>query len=123
MSKPFLAALLLCALPAAAAAQPARSIADCERIKNDLAYNQCLASFGPRVGARAPRMQAGEDPEASVARAQGGSRQTMRGRRGRKAAAFDIVTGRQGEVRRGGVTRGKSYRARGDRKRGYARRR
>ncbi|MBB3902643.1 hypothetical protein GGR33_002138 [Methylobacterium brachythecii] len=24
-----------------------RSMADCERLKNDLAYNQCLAMFGP----------------------------------------------------------------------------
>lgn len=24
-----------------------RSVSECERLKNDLAYNQCLASFGP----------------------------------------------------------------------------
>lgn len=35
-------------LPGPASAQGApRSMAECERLKNDLAYNQCLAMFGP----------------------------------------------------------------------------
>lgn len=35
-------------LSGAARAQGApRSMAECERLKNDLAYNQCLAMFGP----------------------------------------------------------------------------
>ena len=34
--------------PSLAAAQGApRSVGECERLKNDLAYNQCLAMFGP----------------------------------------------------------------------------
>lgn len=38
--------LLALAGPAAAQGTP-RSIGECERLKNDLAYNQCLAMFGP----------------------------------------------------------------------------
>jgi hypothetical protein len=38
--------LLLAPLPALAQGTP-RSIGECERLKNDLAYNQCLAMFGP----------------------------------------------------------------------------
>lgn len=37
---------LLVPLPALAQGTP-RSISECERLKNDLAYNQCLAMFGP----------------------------------------------------------------------------
>ena len=45
---PLLAAGLLmsAAVPATAQGAP-RSMAECERLKNDLAYNQCLAMFGP----------------------------------------------------------------------------
>ena len=43
-----LVAFALCLVPCAALAQGTpRSIGDCERLKNDLAYNQCLAMFGP----------------------------------------------------------------------------
>jgi hypothetical protein len=36
---------------AAASAQAApKNIDDCEKIKEPMAYNQCLASFGPAVG-------------------------------------------------------------------------
>lgn len=38
--------VLLAPLPALAQGTP-RSISECERLKNDLAYNQCLAMFGP----------------------------------------------------------------------------
>ncbi|QGY02893.1 hypothetical protein MMSR116_14135 [Methylobacterium mesophilicum SR1.6/6] len=38
--------VLLAPLPAPAQGTP-RSIGECERLKNDLAYNQCLAMFGP----------------------------------------------------------------------------
>jgi hypothetical protein len=41
-----------------ACATPA-SVSDCERIQNALAYNECLASFGPKVGERRPRVAAG----------------------------------------------------------------
>ena len=39
-------AALLAASPVLAQGVP-RSIGECERLKNDLAYNQCLAMFGP----------------------------------------------------------------------------
>jgi hypothetical protein len=43
-----LVASILCLVPFAALAQVTpRSIGECERLKNDLAYNQCLAMFGP----------------------------------------------------------------------------
>lgn len=35
-------------LPALAQGTP-RSVSECERLKNDLAYNQCLAMFGPEA--------------------------------------------------------------------------
>lgn len=38
--------VLLAPVPALAQGTP-RSIGECERLKNDLAYNQCLAMFGP----------------------------------------------------------------------------
>ncbi len=39
---------LLSLLASAACAQATpRSVGECERLKNDLAYNQCLAMFGP----------------------------------------------------------------------------
>lgn len=42
------AAGLLSLLASAACAQGTpRSVGECERLKNDLAYNQCLAMFGP----------------------------------------------------------------------------
>lgn len=40
--------LVVCA-PAAALATP-RSAADCASIENPFAYNECLASFGPKAG-------------------------------------------------------------------------
>ena len=55
----YLVALLLLAWPLAAAAEP-QSIADCEKIKGDLAYNQCLASFGPPARSGAARSSAGK---------------------------------------------------------------
>ncbi|MCJ2142747.1 hypothetical protein [Methylobacterium sp. E-066] len=43
-----LAALAVLLAPCSALAQGTpRSIGECERLKNDLAYNQCLAMFGP----------------------------------------------------------------------------
>lgn len=91
MRYPLIALFLV--LPAAALAQTSapQSIEDCERIKNDMAYNQCLASFGPKFGARPARVQVGQDPETSVAespkRHRGGIR---RGRKGRYSASFAV---------------------------------
>jgi hypothetical protein len=49
--RPLHAIALLAATAAAPSALAApRSIADCEKIEAALAYNQCLASFGPAAG-------------------------------------------------------------------------
>lgn len=76
--------------PVAALAQPS-SLADCERIKNDHAYNQCLASFGPKQGERPAREEADQDEGPTVRsptpRRRGG---------GRQSAVFDVVSGRTG---------------------------
>ncbi|MGU3361012.1 hypothetical protein ACLBWX_11815 [Methylobacterium sp. M6A4_1b] len=42
-----LAILSVLSLQPARAQGAPRSVSDCERLKNDLAYNQCLAMFGP----------------------------------------------------------------------------
>lgn len=101
-----LLAALLIALPGAALAQGApRSIADCERIKADLAYNQCLAEFGPKFGERAPRggpvaEDGGDEPRRTVRSSRRGRSAYQRGRRGRQAASFNIVSrGKAKQVR------------------------
>jgi hypothetical protein len=100
----YLVALPLLAWPLAAAAEP-RSIADCEKVKGDLAYNQCLASFGPSVRSGAARSSAGEVDPGDGAQAQeprsgalGGARgsygsQVVRRPGGRQSMSFDIVGG------------------------------
>lgn len=58
-----LAFLLSPALLGAAAAQGVpRAVSECERLKNDLAYNQCLSMFGPA----AKNVAAGEGTAAST---------------------------------------------------------
>ena len=58
-----LAFLLSPALLGTAAAQGApRAVSECERLKNDLAYNQCLSMFGPA----AKNVAAGEGAAAST---------------------------------------------------------
>ena len=83
---------LICA-PTIALAQPApKSIADCEKIKGDLAYNQCLANFGPKVGERRSRggvAQADGDDEPVMTRGRRG-RSSYARRGGRQRAVFDI---------------------------------
>jgi len=84
-------------LPAAAQAQGARSIDDCEKIAAPLAYNQCLASFGPKVGERAPRVAAepsDDEPKTRPARRVKRGGVVRRGREGRRSASFGIVSGR-----------------------------
>ena len=103
--------VLLAPLPALAQGTP-RSIIECERLKNDLAYNQCLAMFGPAaknvaggyasadpaaVPAFAAPLAQGEDVAEP---APSGRRGHYRGRRGRQSAVFAL----------GGETR--SYRRR-----------
>jgi hypothetical protein len=91
--------LLLCPLAAAAQSQDApKSVSDCERIKIDMAYNQCLASFGPKRGERATRAVADEDDAPAVGRS-GSGRSVRHSRGGRQAAAFDVVSGRRGAAR------------------------
>ena len=119
MMKHLLVGLTLLA-PLSAAAQSPNSIGDCEKVKNDMAYNQCLASFGPKVGQRAPRVGIGQDPEASVAETPSrGRARVVRGRRGRQTATFTVVTGGPREVRRAKVSGGRGYGTR----RSYHRRR
>jgi hypothetical protein len=90
--------LLLCPLAATAQTSPPASVAECERIKNDLAYNQCLASFGPKRGERTRGVAVEDDDGPAVRPARRGGRATRRG--GRQAAAFDVVTGRSAPARR-----------------------
>ncbi|KQT53521.1 hypothetical protein ASG52_05245 [Methylobacterium sp. Leaf456] len=101
--------LLALAVPAAAQGAP-RSMAECERLKNDLAYNQCLAMFGPparNVGggdgsaamsapvpvastATIPGIPAVEEPEVQEGRR--GRRSRYSRRNGRMSAAFTVGT-------------------------------
>jgi hypothetical protein len=95
--RPLLAGLaVLAAGPALAQGTP-RSVGECERLKNDLAYNQCLAMFGPAArnvaggfaaaDSAAPVSQAAipqaEEPQAEPARGR-----RYRGRHGRQRAVF-----------------------------------
>lgn len=97
------------AQPAAAQGTP-RSMAECERLKNDLAYNQCLAMFGPParnvassggyVGggdaasgtssvastATIPGIPSIEEPDVEPVRRRG----RRSGRRGRASASFTV---------------------------------
>ncbi len=108
-------AILLALFPFAAFAQTApQSVSDCERIQNALAYNECLASFGPRVGERRPRIAAGGgEYQGRATRRRGrGGRAMVRGRGGRQSAVFEIRRGR-GETQKARPSRGKAARRRG----------
>jgi hypothetical protein len=110
--------VLLCPLAAAAQSPEApRSVSDCEGIKGDLAYNQCLASFGPKRGERgAGGAAVGEDDDGpAVTRSQTGRRPARRARGGRQAAAFDVVSGKRGGAR--SAPRSASRQERGSRRR------
>jgi hypothetical protein len=56
-------------IPSGALAAP-RSVADCESITQALAYNNCLASFGPKMGQRRARagVQSDREPPAGSIR-------------------------------------------------------
>lgn len=93
-----LIAVCLIALPFGAAAEATlQSIQDCERVKNDLAYNQCLASFGPQARSRPAVVGPGENPELATPanpRRYGGHA-GRRGRhvsRGRHKASFAVAS-------------------------------
>jgi hypothetical protein len=99
-------ALLLVLLWSGPGLAAPRSIADCESIKSDLAYNQCLASFGPAAGGRPARAQsdsatATEADEAQAERkARRASRSFQRSRAGRRSMSFGIVSGETRAERR-----------------------
>jgi hypothetical protein len=93
--------LLLCPIAAAAQSPSPASVSDCERLKNDLAYNQCLASFGPKRGERAARD--GDGDQVAVEPAPGGRTRAARG--GRQAASFDVVSGRAARRSSGAASR------------------
>ncbi|TNC11095.1 hypothetical protein FF100_21075 [Methylobacterium terricola] len=101
--------LLLGPLAGGALAQGApRSVGDCERIKGDLAYNQCLSLFGPAAKSLAaaaasaasaaataiPRLP--EPPalgEAAEPAPRGRRGWTRRLRGGRQSATFAVISG------------------------------
>src|SRR3954471_4747790 len=91
-------ALLLAALSGTAHAQSPRSVANCERVKGDLAYNQCLASFGPpaRSGG-SPSPDGGASPPAGqVAPDDDGPGEEPRGGRIRRGASAGTALRRRG---------------------------
>ena len=80
-------------LLAASAPAQARTLEDCEKIKDWHAYNTCLASFGPRRGQRAVTGQPqAEDAESRVYRAR---KQTAR----RAVSALNVQRVAGGRVR------------------------
>jgi hypothetical protein len=92
-------AFVLLLTPLAAAAQSAgapKSISDCERIKGDLAYNQCLASFGPKHGERATRSSG--DADETVDQLSFTGRSARRTAGGRQSATFDIMSEGRADV-------------------------
>ena len=60
-----------------------RSINDCERIKGDLAYNQCLAMFGPRANTRGASAESLPAPGPQAAARETVQEPRVKGRRGR----------------------------------------
>ena len=119
MPRPFQSRLgfagLLCLIlsPSALAQDTPRSVNDCERLKNDLAYNQCLSMFGP-----AAKNIAGGDGSAASAPATATTAalpvaddpapEAGRSRRGR----YRVRRGRQSAVFTAGSDESRSYRRR-----------
>ena len=110
--RPTLVLLAFLAPTLAAAQGVPRSVGECERLKNDLAYNQCLAMFGPAARNVAGGFAEGAaSASASVATAlaaippgiaaalplaQETGRRGRRGRytrHGRQSASFDTAGG------------------------------
>jgi len=99
--KPLAALIIMLApLPALAQGTP-RSIGECERLKNDLAFNQCLAMFGPAAknvaggyasadlsSIPAPAMAEPIPQVDEAAEASSSGRRRYRGHRGRQYASF-----------------------------------
>lgn len=103
MFHPRIAAFVLCVVPFGALAQGTpRSIGECERLKNDLAYNQCLAMFGPAAknvaagyasvdAAAAPAL-----PEAAPAETEADAAPRGRRYRGRHRRQYAMFTAGEG---------------------------
>ncbi|WP_298952178.1 hypothetical protein [uncultured Methylobacterium sp.] len=102
--------------PALAQGAP-RSVGDCERIRGDLAYNQCLSLFGPAAPIKAatgaaipampaPAVEARLPQTASAAEAEaprsyrGRSRYGRQLRLGRQRATFAAISGSRRHYRR-----------------------
>ncbi len=106
--RPFLAVGLLigAGLPALGQGTP-RSIGECERLKNDLAYNQCLAMFGPaakNVAGGFASSEANAAPQASTPLAIPQAEEpVVESRRGRSRRS--VRYGRQRAVFTSGSTR------------------
>lgn len=102
--RPLLAGLVVLAAGPALAQGTPRSVGECERLKNDLAYNQCLAMFGPAARNVAGGFAAAEStasaaassaplpqaaiPQAEEPQAETGRSRRYRGRHGRQRAVF-----------------------------------
>jgi hypothetical protein len=87
LAAPALAQQAPAATPIVAVAQAARprSVNDCEQVKGDLAYNQCLSMFGPAAHTKGAAVGSGDGAEAAAAvvPAAEPAVQSRRGRRGR----------------------------------------
>ena len=93
--RPVLAGLVVLAAGPALAQGTPRSVGECERLKNDLAYNQCLAMFGPAAHNVAGGFAAADSaaPQAAIPQAEEPQAEPARGRRyrgrhGRQRAVF-----------------------------------
>ncbi|GJD91927.1 hypothetical protein BHAOGJBA_5480 [Methylobacterium hispanicum] len=93
--RPVLAGLVVLAAGPALAQGTPRSVGECERLKNDLAYNQCLAMFGPAARNVAGGFAAADStaPQAAIPQAEEPQAEPARGRRyrgrhGRQRAVF-----------------------------------
>ncbi len=98
--RPVLAGLVVLAAGPVLAQGTPRSVGECERLKNDLAYNQCLAMFGPAARNVAGGFAAAEStaspaalpqaaiPQAEEPQAETGRSRRYRGRHGRQRAVF-----------------------------------
>lgn len=109
----YLAVILFLTLPMAAAAQGVpKSIADCEKVKGDLAYNQCLSTFGPKVGERRSRSAAApsDDDEPVVTQGRGGRHGYSR--RGERQRATFEVGARRSNLRVSPAWQGRGTRSR-----------
>lgn len=105
-----LAGLALVASSASTLAQGTpRSVAECERLKNDLAYNQCLAMFGPPARNVVGGFAAADSAAvAAIPQAEEPAEEARPSRRGRYRAR----RGRQSAVFVAGSGEGRSYRHR-----------